>query len=656
MKDPLRPLAAAMLFMCASPGPGHAAEITVGLAAGKAISPNLVGVFFEDLSYAADGGLYAELVQNRSFDYSPADRPEWNALTSWSLLERDGGKGGLTTGNEAPLHPDNPTYAVLEVSGSGAAGMQNHGFDGMPVKAGECYEFSVFARPVGGSPGALTVRLEDAGGGLLASADLPAPADGWHPYTATLKAAASAPDARLVLLAGQPGRTALDMISLFPAKTFKNRPNGLRADLAQAIADLHPAFMRFPGGCLVHGDGLANMYRWKDTIGPVWRRKGQSNIWRYHQSVGLGYFEYFQFCEDIGAMPLPVVPAGVCCQNSNFPVTHTYGTGQSGLPLEEMPAYVRDVLDLVEYANGPVTSTWGARRAEAGHPEPFHLRYLGVGNEDKITPVFKERFEMIFAALKAKHPEITVIGTVGPAPDGEDFTAGWKIAGELDVPMVDEHYYKPPQWFWDNLRRYDSYDRAKSKVYLGEYAAHDARRRSTLRAAIAEAAYLTSLERNGDVVSMASYAPLLARRGNTHWSPNLIYFDHQGVYPTISYQVQQLFRRHAGDTALAVAVPDLPALAASCVRDSASGDVILKLVNGAAEARPLRVALSGASDLSPDAEMTVLAGDDPDVVNPDGKPPVVFPHVTTLSIGPAFDCTLPANSLTILRINSRSKT
>ena len=638
-----------MLLMCGSAAPGHAVDIAVDLATTKAISPHLVGIFFEDLSYAADGGLYAELVQNRSFSYSPADRPEWNALTSWSLVERAGGKGTLTVERESPLHPDNPTYAVLAGSGSGTTGMQNHGFDGISVKAGESYHFSVFARSISGERKALSVHLEGPDGALLASADLPALAVGWNPYTATLKPAASAPDARLVLLAGQPGRTAFDMVSLFPAKTFKNRPNGMRADLAQTIADLRPRFMRFPGGCLVHGDGLGNMYRWKDTIGPVWQRKGQPNIWRYHQSVGLGYFEYFQFCEDIGAIPLPVVPAGVCCQNSNFLVTRTYGTGQAGLPMADMPAYIQDVLDLVEYANGPVTSTWGAKRAEAGHPEPFHLRYLGVGNEDKITPVFKERFQMIHAALKEKHPEITVVGTVGPFSDGEDFDAGWKIANELRLPMVDEHYYKSPQWFWDKLRRYDTYDRTKSKVYVGEYAAHDDKRRSTLRAAIAEAACLTSLERNGDVVAMASYAPMLAKRGHTHWSPNLIYFDNTGVYPTISYHVQQLFSRHAGDTALAVSVPDLPALAASCVRDSTSGDTILKLVNGAAEARSLRISLTGAANLSANAKMTVLAGDDADLVNPDSRPPLVFPVVSTIPIAPAFERSLPANSLTILR-------
>ena len=344
-----------------------------------------------------------------------------------------------------------------------------------------------------------------------------------------------------------PGKVALDMVSLFPEKTFHNRPNGLRADLAQVIADLEPKFMRFPGGCLVHGDGLDNIYHWKETIGPVEQRKPQPNIWRYHQSKGLGYFEYFQFCEDIGAKPLPVVAAGVCCQNSNFLVTHKYGIGQLGLPMDQMPAYVQDVLDLIEFANGPVTSTWGAKRAAAGHPKPFGLQYLGIGNEDKITPVFRERFEMIYKAVKAKHPEITVIGTVGPNPDGDDYDKGWKIADELHLPMVDEHCYKSPQWFWENLQRYDAYDRSRSKVYLGEWASFDDKRRSTLRSAISEAAYLTALERNADVVRFASYAPLLAKRDHTDWTPDLIYFTNTEVFPTINYHVQQLFSVNSGD-------------------------------------------------------------------------------------------------------------
>jgi alpha-L-arabinofuranosidase len=631
--------------------------VTVDANAGKPISPDLVGIFFEDLNYAADGGLYAELVQNRSFEYNATEQTTWEPLTSWEFVKRGGGAGELWVDSSGPIHPNNPHSALIAIRNAGdGVGLSNAGFDGIPVKAGEKYNFSVFARllnvgdgrnskPVGKLP--LSVRLETKEGVVLgeASVEASAPAD-WKQLTATLTASQTVPDARLVVLAKVRGLIALDEISLFPENTFRNRKNGLRADLAQAIADLHPKFMRFPGGCLAHGDGIGNIYRWKDTIGPVEQRKGQVNIWRYHQSVGLGYFEYFQFCEDIGAKPLPVLAAGVSCQNS----TRTRGTGQQSIPLADMPAYIQDVLDLIEWANGSTNSTWGAKRAAAGHPAPFGLKYLGVGNEDKITPEFKERFQMIYEAVKEKHPEITVVGTVGPAPDGEDFNQGWQVATDLRVPIVDEHYYKPPQWFWENLQRYDKYDRAKSKVYLGEYAAHDSKRRSTLRAALAEAAYLTSLERNGDVVQLASYAPLLARRGHTQWTPDMIYFNGTEVFPTISYYVQQLFGQNSGDTYFSTTVSDAKQFAASAVRDNATGDLIVKLVNGSEASKPLHIELNGLKKLSRSATKTVLTGANADVVNPDGGAPEAKPEVSPIGVGQAFDYEAPANSFTLIRI------
>ena len=630
----------------------HTQPLTVTVQAGapgKAVSPDLVGIFFEDLNYAADGGLYAELIQNRSFDYSPVDHKDWTALTAWKLVQRDGAQGSVAIETASPLNAQNPGYAVLSTTTtSRGVGLLNEGFDGIPVKAGDTYDVSLFARQLSGTSTPLVVRLESKTGALLAETALTSPPADWKKLSATLTPATTDADARLVVLTTNPGRLALDMVSLFPAKTFRNRPNGLRADLAQAVADLKPKFMRFPGGCLVHGDGLDNIYHWKNTIGPVEQRKGQPNIWRYHQTVGLGYFEYFQFCEDIGAMPLPVVAAGVCCQNSNG----KRGTGQEGLPLADMPAYIKDVLDLIEYANGPATSPWGAKRAAAGHPAPFGLKYLGVGNEDHITPVFKERFQMIYDAVKAKHPEITVIGTVGPASDGDDFVNGWKIADELRVPMVDEHYYKSPQWFWDNLARYDSYDRTKSKVYLGEYAAHDDKRRNTLRSALAEAAYLTGLERNADVVPFASYAPLLARRGHTQWSPDMIYFTGTDLTLTINYHVQQLFSVNNGDTYLATTVSPLAAtsrFAASSVRDSQTSDLILKFVNGDDTAKPLRIDLAGAKNLPATAVKTVLAASDANTIDAQA----VRPQSAPLTIASAFDYEAPANSLTVIRIKTR---
>lgn len=640
-------------------GAAWGATLTVDTTApGKAISADLIGIFFEDLNHAADGGLYAELVQNRSFEFQATENPRWNALSFWTL-DNAGGRGRLSVDDGEPLHPNNPHYAVLEVVEAGPVRLSNPGFKGIPVQAGETYRLSLYLRRLYAAgrwdaektvaPLPLSVRLESAGGDVLGEATFQIDDDGWRRQRAEIVATGTDAGARLVLQATVRGGFALDEVSLFPEKTFLGRENGLRADLAQAIADLKPAFMRFPGGCLVHGHSINNLYRWKETIGPVEQRRQQRNLWGYHQSMGLGFFEYFQFAEDIGAKPLPVVPAGVCCQNAGY----QGGTGQRGLPLDAMPDYVQEVLDLIEYANGPADSEWGARRAAAGHPEPFGLEYIGVGNEDRITPLFRKRFEMIHKAVKARHPEITVIGTVGPFSEGEDYEQGWAIANALSLGMVDEHYYQPPDWFWNNLSRYDGYDRRRSQVYLGEYAAHEEGRRHTLRAALAEAAYLTSLERNGDIVRMSSYAPLLARReGYTNWAPDLIYFTGTELFRSISYHVQQLFRAHRGDRYLPTALQKDAAdqrLAASAVRDSASGDLILKLVNGDAARRVLQIRLPGLRGSRP-AELVVLGGVEAETISDEAQPDRVLPQSSTRPLGERFEYEAPPHSLTIIRV------
>ena len=635
--------------------PAAAADVTVTVAGPpKAISPDLFGVFFEDLNYAADGGLYPELVQNRSFEYTAADHAGWDALTAWHLVQRGGGTGTVTVDTADELNANNAHHAVLTVDRPGdGVGLLNDGFDGVAVKAGEAYDASLFARRLGGAPGPLRVRIESKAGVALAEADLGPAGDHWAKQSAILRPTVTDRDARLVVLASAAGSVALDFVSLYPRHTFHDRPNGLRADLAQTIADLHPKFMRFPGGCLVHGDGLDNLYKWKDTIGPIEQRRGQKNIWRYHQGEGLGYFEYFQFCQDLGAKPLPVVAAGVCCENSNYLVTHKWGMGQLGLPMDQMPAYIQDVLDLVEYANGPATSTWGAKRAAAGHPEPFGLQYLGIGNEDQITPAFRERFRMIYAAVRAAHPEITIIGTVGPSPAGIHYDAGWQLANELHVPMVDEHTYMLPDWFWANRGRYDAYDRSASAVYVGEFAAHEKDRKSTLRSALAEAAYMTGLERNGDVVRLASYAPLLIKQGHVQYSPALIWFDNTTISPTVNYYVQQAFARNAGDAYLPTAITggDPTTLAASCVRDG--NDLILKLVSRADSPVHARLNLTavGVADGAV-AHCTVIAGE-ATAQNAFGRPAAVLPVTSDFPVAGEAAYDVPPQSLTVIRIATR---
>ncbi|MCX6236879.1 MAG: carbohydrate binding domain-containing protein [Bacteroidia bacterium] len=631
---------------------GMVATITIDARKSRKISDHLFGIFFEDLNYAADGGLYAELIQNRSFEYNPGDRNGWHPLTAWEYTTLGFGYGAISVESKSPVNENNPHYIIVNVEEEGkeGVGLTNSGFDGIVIRAGEKYNFSAYLRQISEKPIPFEIKLRNKKGDLFGGAAFTSDSKDWKKYTTTITATQSSDSCSFAILAKSKGKFALDVVSLFPQKTFRNRTNGLRADLAQTIADLKPKFMRFPGGCLVHGDGLGNMYRWKNTIGPIEQRIEQRDIWNYHQSVGLGYFEYFQFCEDIGAKPLPVVPAAVSCQNSGG--TWRIGsTGQRGLPLNEMQAYIQEVLDLIEYANGPATSTWGARRVEAGHPKSFNLEYLGIGNEDKQTPEFRERFKPIYDAVKAKHPEIKIIGTVGPDPSGEDFDLGWKFANENKVEMVDEHYYKEPNWFFENLNRYDTYNRKASGIYVGEYAAHDVKRKNTLRSALAEAAYMTSLERNGDVVNMASYAPLLAKAGNTQWSPDLIYFNNTEVKPSVNYYVQQLYGQNAGDEYLTtkVILSDTSKMAArrvpvSVVKDSKTGDMIIKLVNYLTTSVDAKIKLKGVASINPMATRTVLTGLPDDLTS--------TPQTSAVKVGKEFSCELPACSFTVIRVKT----
>lgn len=619
---------------------------------GRKISADLFGLFFEDINYAADGGLYAELVQNRSFEYAPGDRRDWHPFSFWQYITPGYSYGTVSVETSSPIHPNNPHYLVLNAEhvGDSGVGIRNQGFGKIPVRAGDGYNLSLFAKRMSGAPVSLQVSIEGKNGKTLAQHVFEIAASEWKQYNCSLVPSETDDSATLVVLATSKGKLALDVISLFPQKTFKNRANGLRADLAQLLADIHPKFIRFPGGCLVHGDGLGNMYRWKNTIGPIEERLEQRNIWGYHQTMGLGYYEYFQFCEDIGAKPLPVLPAAVSCQNSGG--TWRIGsTGQQALPMDSMQSYIQEVLDLVEWANGPATSFWGSKRVAAGHPAPFNLQYIGIGNEDKITPEFQQRFEMIYQAVKAKHPEITIVGTVGPFPEGEDFSKGWEIAKSLSLPVVDEHYYSKPEWFVSNQYRYDTYKRNATRVYIGEYASWG----NTVKNAIAEALYMISLERNGDVVAMASYAPLLAKNGFTQWKPDMIYFDNTRVSPSVNYYVQQLFSTNQGDTYFDNVVKYETAdslFAGGCVQDKKTGDIILKLVNAGSTVKKVNANLSKFGNIVSNADCIILQGD-PTAINSMDKPNAVVPVRSTLEVKKDLRYEAPPMSLTVIRIKTR---
>lgn len=554
------------------------------------VSPNLFGIFFEDINYSADGGLYAELIQNRDFEYSPSDcgKEGWGPTYAWTLSSpKDNSTIDIQTSD--PIHPNNSHYVKIH-SEKAPQTLSNTGFDGISLKQGEDYNLSFYVRLDGNKKRRFTVSLgnDDAIAEKVAVNVKPGE---WHKIDLRLHCNRDMTDGRLNIEIPANTSCALDMISLFPADTYKNRRNGLRRDLAEALDSLHPRFVRFPGGCVAHGDGIDNIYDWKGSIGPLESRRPLRNLWGYHQTRGLGYHEYFEFCEDMGATPLPVLAAGVPCQNSGRAWCgshdeHTTLGQQDGIPEEMMDQYIQDILDLIEYANGPVTSEWGAKRAANGHPEPFNLKYLGIGNEDMITEVFETRFRQIYDAVTKAHPEIIVVGTVGPFYEGTDYDEGWRIADELNIPIVDEHYYVSPGWLINNRDYYDNYRRGATKVYLGEYASHVPGRKNNMETALSIALYLTDVERNSDVVEMTSFAPLLAKKNHTQWRPDMIYFDNESLTLTPDYYVQQIFSCNQGDRYIPLDLEissdkeDVKRrVALSAMEDTKTGAIIVKAVN-----------------------------------------------------------------------------
>ena len=559
------------------------------------ISDKLMGIFFEDISRAADGGLCAELLQNGDFEYNGEDHQhQWKATTAWQ------GNVNVTTDNG--VSQNNPHYAIV-----GDTPIYNIGWDGIAAKRGMDYEVSFQARCLDGKKKQFTVALVNKEGLPMAQAKMKVEGDQWAEYQAQLcitdkykGEVDTDKDIRFAIFPKGEEKVGVDLVSLKPQDTYKG--HGLRKDLAEAIADLKPRFVRFPGGCMLHGQGLDNIYHWKESVGPQKDRKPAYNIWGYHQSRQLGFYEYFQWCEDMGAEPLPVLAAGVPCQNS---VANSQGVAgqQGGIPMKDMPQYIQDVLDLVEWANGdPATSKWAKLRADAGHPAPFHLKMIGIGNEDLISTDFETRYLMICKAVKEKYPQLEVIGTVGPFHwPSSDYIEGWKLAKAHSniIDAVDEHYYEQPGWFINHQDYYDQYDRKAPKVYLGEYASRGA---DALDNALAEGIHLCNVERNGDVVEMASYAPLLSKDGYSNWSPDMIYFNNNNVRASESYKMQRMFGQHAGDTYIS-SVLELPAelkkyVGTSVVKDSKTGKTWLKVVNALPRILKLKVGGMGKKEIS----------------------------------------------------------
>ena len=591
------------------------------------ISDKLIGVFFEDISRAADGGLYAELIQNRDFEYKRGEknRKSWGPSYAWELTDKAGKDVDFTFSTLNPLHANNATYLRFESSPE-ALMLSYKGFGGIPLKKGKEYIFSLYGRIPGKHKGCdIEVSVLSPDGAIIGKGNIKLKGEKWQRYEAKIFANADISKGKLRLTIPAKSNVDLDMISLFPVDTYKGRRNGLRKDLAETIASLKPRFVRFPGGCVAHGDGIDNIYDWKGSIGELYERKPLRNIWGYHQTRGLGYYEYFLFCEDMGAEPLPVLAAGVPCQNSGIPYSGSHDEltskgQQCGIPLDSMDNYIRDILDLIEYANGPADSKWGSLRAKSGHPEPFNLKYIGIGNEDMITEVFKERFKLINDVLKRLHPEITVVGTVGPFYEGADYDEGWRFAKEEKVPMVDEHYYVQPGWFIHNRDFYDAYDRIGPKVYLGEYASHLPDRKNNLETALSVALYLTDVERNGDIVAMTSYAPLLAKRGYENWRPDMVFFDNDSIYLTPDFYVQQMYGENAGSeyvySDLKLSDESMPVkrrIGHSVTIDHVTGDLILKIANLLPVNIKINEALIPLKVKDGEATVTVLKGNPEDV-------------------------------------------
>ncbi|NHD19033.1 MULTISPECIES: alpha-L-arabinofuranosidase C-terminal domain-containing protein [unclassified Actinopolyspora] len=642
-----------------SPAPEHSLRINTS-GETTSIPETMHGVFYEDINDAADGGLYAEKVRNRSFEYDEVDNPSYTPMTAWEPTSTGGASGTTEVLDDSErLNENNRRYLRLELNGDGrrdsAYGVTNAGYhSGMSLKRGEKYDFSIWARSdqPGGTP--LSVTATDGSGSPAGrTMRLQVRGDEWTEYTGTFVAHSDTDTGGLRVLAHGSGTVRMDMVSLFPRETFKGEPNGLRKDLAGKIEALDPGFLRFPGGCLVNTGSHESYqapdwerrrsYQWKDTVGPVEQRPTNANFWGYNQSYGLGFYEYFRFAENIGAMPLPVVPALVT------------GCGEDKATHDPqlLQRHIQDTLDLIQFANGSVDTEWGAKRAAMGHPEPFGLTHLAVGNEENLPEDFYEHFEKFRDAIEQRYPGITVVANSGPDDSGATFDRAWELAREQNAEMVDEHYYNNPQWFLENTERYDSYDRSGPKVSLTEFASEGNR----FENALAEAAYMTGLERNADVVRMSSYAPLLAHEDSPQWTPDMIWFDNDESWGSTSYEAQKLFANNVGDEVVPseLARSDekngVKPVYQVVTRDERTGELIVKVVNARDDAARVRLNIEGADKVAPAAELTTLHGD-PDAVNTKGSQPIRPEHSTVQGVSQQFEHTFPAHSISFMRIKT----
>ena len=620
------------------------------------VQPTMWGVFFEDINLGADGGIYAELVKNRSFEF-------YKPLMGWKILGKPLTEGDFLVVNRQKIDTANPRFlcVTLHNNKKGSIGLNNEGFRGMGIKKDLAYDFSLMYRQ--SSPGVkMYVELVDEKGESIGTTAITTSNSDnqWKKIKASFKATATVPKASMNIWFEGDGPIDLDMISLFPQDTWKNRPGGMRADMIQMLADMKPGFIRFPGGCIVEGYDLSQRYQWKKTLGPVEQRQLIINRWNfefahrptpdYFQTFGLGFFEYFQLAEDIGAEPLPILNAGMACQFNSAEL----------VPITQLDPYIQDALDLIEFANGDVTTKWGKVRADMGHPSPFNLKMMGIGNEN-WGPQYVERLKIFTKAIKDKYPGIKLVNSSGTDPNGDRFEY---LNGELrkmKADLIDEHYYRRPEWFLENAARYDNYDRNGSKIFAGEYAAQSDKtvsvnNKNNWQTAIAEAAFMTGMERNADVVYMASYAPLFANIDGWQWTPDMIWVDNLHVYGTPNYYVQKLFSVNKGTDVVPLLANGKPlegqdSLYASATIDKNNNELILKLVNVSGKVRASDIQLTGVKKISTEAKLIVLKSGELTDVNSFGQPEKVMPTEQSLKLnGKKVSVPLAPYSFTIIRV------